>query len=454
MRRVNRKAVVAQKKITKKVLRKCLLLKQVEAIHQYIIYFLDESDIRQLQKTCSYYRKRYLEVCGKTCTKANVYHLKMSGLEKLSVKNYTHLKSVNFDNLPESTIIPIIKKLARVQKCAELKITAAITDIYTLEDFDEILPYLCEFGVSHCPVANVGNLSKAIHLRKLDLSTTQVEEIEGTNHVQILDLSYTQVSNVSTLGNKFSRIRTLNLSWTNVTDVSMLGNVYELDLSNTRVSDVSALGRVHTLDISNTKVTNVSALGQVHTLCLTNTKVTDVSMLGQVHSLTFMNAENIDVSALNRVYSLDLSYSKVTDVSMLGGVHYLNLFWTSVSDVSKLTHVNTLILGKTNVTDVSALKNVHTLDISDTKVTDVSALTHVHVLDISDTPIKNIKSLKRARKMTMVRTQIKNIKIKGLKRLKEINIDNVTKLDARTIKLQGWKPDYTKSHYVTRWWRL
>lgn len=72
-----------------------------------------------------------------------------------------------------------------------------------------------------------------------------------------------------------------------VTDVSRLGHLRKLDLSDTNVRDVSQLGRVHELILSRcNRLVDVSQLGHVHTLDLSRCfRIRDVSQLGSVHTL-------------------------------------------------------------------------------------------------------------------------------------------------------------------------
>ena len=97
-------------------------------------------------------------------------------------------------------------------------------------------------------VDDISFLSNALHLRRLDLTDSQVADVSalrGLVALKELDLGGTQVSDVSGLSS-LVHLQTLYLSATQVSDVSGLSSLVllqTLDLGGTQVRDVSSLDR-------------------------------------------------------------------------------------------------------------------------------------------------------------------------------------------------------------------
>lgn len=464
----------------KKILRKCYLLKQPSAILQHVIYFLEWRDVINVQKTCEYFRRRYLEnldyktvlypaeddmsqddmppLEGEERTiKANISRVDIKKYSTvLKIVNYSHIHTLQLGYIGERAVQTILDDLSAKQTHPKLSL-----DVYGYELDDKYVQmlkphtlktlYLKDFRPMYdsLKVLRTQNAGKDLSL----LKSAQLEEFGGyftqttksllpLIHIPFLDITGS-VKDIAVLGSPDSKVKKLNISGIDVTDVSMLGNLVELNISYTNVTDVSMLGRLQTLDISFTKVTDVSALGRLHTLNISSTGVTDLSALKNVHTLIFRGINpDTDISALNRVHTLDLSYSQIEDLCTLS------------KNPNMFRFIHTVNLSHTEIKNVERLKHVHTLDISTTNVTDVSALTHVRELNIENTAVKSFKGLKRAKKIAALSCSIENFS--GIKNATVLKCSSGD-AEKKTLKKMGWllyiETDWTEAKSPCMWVR-
>lgn len=479
-KKVNREtANLREPKKKEKILRRCELLKQPGAILQHIVSFLKWQEVIHLQKTCEYFRRRYLELLkiegSDRRIKANVSEIPEYRIfGAVSIEKYTHIRRMVLGSEDTTLLKDMAKKQThpklklRIDECRDLETLGTLklhklvltswVPIGKIEPVFETLKYLesldTEYGKidekdldilkksqleSFDAPQSLADISKLIHIPELNLGITEIEDVSAIGNVlskvRKLDISKSRVKDISMLGN----LDELNISHLPVTDVSMLGRIRVLDISHTNVKDVSALGHVHVLDISHTPVIDVSKLGHVHTLNISYTKVTDVSVLGNVHKLVFCGIDpHTDISALNHVHTLDLSQSKIKDLgtlsknpNMFAHIHTLNLSFTEVKDVRRLKHVRELYL-------------VHCSNIED-----VSALTHVRKLDISH--VKHVNGLKRLKRIKKLTIMYSTVSLEGLK-AKTLILEG-SERNQKMLRKLGWIPTRSRYESIQRWMR-
>lgn len=449
LRKVNRSSAVLRKIhcCPSKSIRKSLILCQPEVVLQNIIYFLGQTDVLQLQCTCSYFRTKYLAILDETSDrlylKANIYYLSLCMVRKtLQVASHAHLRKIK---LRYSYGIHATKYLGSLKnsKINDVDISHTAVDPSALDD---ALVHLRRLIASSSSIQTTKTFANMLDLRVLSLADTMVSDVLSLRHIHTIDLSGTLVRDVSAFGSASSRVRVLRLCRTKVTDVSALGSLWKLDLSQTLVTNVDALGNIHDLCLRSTDVRDVSKLGKVYKLDLSATEIIDVSALGNVHDLNISNTNIIDVSALGKVHKLNISKTSAYDVRMLGTVQILLMenmgtagiaFPTTcrnrvlnvsgnkcITSATPFRKVRVLDISSTNISDVRCLSRVYSLNLEYTPASDVCKLTHTRILNISRTGISNLKGLRNVTKITLDDTIPIN-QIMHLKRAKQMEIRTI-----------------------------
>ena len=163
------------------------------------------------------------------------------------------------------------------------------------------LTWLIELNLHGSPLTNspltsagLEHLAKMTRLKKLDLSSTEVDSLEalkGMHDLQELNLSGSAIGDDSLAAlADLKKLKTLNLADTSVGDwgiahFSKLENLEELDLSKTTITDealstVAGLKRLKKLHLSETRITDagfvrLASLPNLKLLIVDGSRVTD-----------------------------------------------------------------------------------------------------------------------------------------------------------------------------------
>jgi hypothetical protein len=313
--------------------------------------------------------------------------------EWIMYKGYVRESNTIINNISRDEFISLIDRYPHIK--FKLKFT-------TKESFDDIPEYLYD------------------HIRYLDLSNTDVENVDLLGNVHTLNLKNTKVRDVSVLSN----VNTLDLTKTHVIDINMLKNVKKLYIQQTEIDIDVNTSMMRKLDIDY-KIRRCA--DRVNNCKVYSKKIyTDISRdkflsltdkyPNKKYRLKFTSDEKfeeIPEYLYDHIGYLDLSHTRITDTSRLGNIHTLNLMSTSVIDVSRLGNVHTLDLSRTQVYNVNRLGNVHTLILSETQVTDVSMLGEVTNLDISGTSVRDVSMLGNVRSLNISGTHVIDINMLG-----------------------------------------
>lgn len=377
MSRLNRTGVRLrkQKNPLRKRLRKCLLNKAPDVILQHIVCFLEQKDVTNLQKTCSYFRLRYLAFEKQVGIKANVSKLAIKNdvlLQALPIKSeYLTNLNLDFANLKNYKLPPLSAKIRSLSLYYSI-----ITNVSMLSG-NTTLQYL---NISGCPVQNVYSLKDATGLRHVNLSRTNVKDLSPIAHVRSIYISETHVDDVSMLRD----VVILNASYTGVTDVSMLNKVKILSIEACRIKNIGALEQLKQLNLSYVDIgknlTMIKGCKRLTALDLSRSIVDDISEIGTFTSLRKIDLHTTEVKKIDALAeckmltSVDLQYTNVEDVRMLGKVQYLNVSDSNVVDVSPLTDVKILKAAGIRITGITKLRQIKILHISHLSQTDAKIL--------------------------------------------------------------------------------
>lgn len=428
--------VLRKTQILRRILRHCLLIKQPNVIMFYILGFLDVKDVIMMQKTCKYFRLRYLERKSQLNSenmeiRADLCNLSVTGMRNLvSISSYKSIRSLHLCCATKSTLSKLLSEIQNVSLDMSLdlriqhflpyslinnlqirELLVANTDISTIKELGQMLCHLQSLDLSNTMVTDLESLSLCQKLQKLKLD--KISEIQSIDNLpQLLcgtltnlSLSGTEVSNISILA-RCTQLQSLNLSYSSVKEISALAGcsmLARLFLAYTDVSDIAALELLplEVLDLSTTKITQIDNLAKCKTLWklnLDSTQVSDVNVLKNCRRLhtVLLNFTNVsDVSCLAHVHTLSLANTKVINVDALCNVRDLDLANTEVSDISRLKKVKKLMLNNTRVSDISSLKNVRILDIRGSQVTHIPKLRKIREF-FDSVPNNSICNLKRA----------------------------------------------------------
>lgn len=135
-------------------------------------------------------------------------------------------------------------------------------------------------------------LARLTSLRRLDLSSTQVESVDalaGLKQLTYLSLRSTQVQDLKPLAG-LKKLQWLDAGFTpvaNVTPLAKLSRLESLSLDSTKVTDVTPLAsllKLQTLNLRATQLTEISALAYIPELKTLELNLSKVSS-GQVDAL-------------------------------------------------------------------------------------------------------------------------------------------------------------------------
>lgn len=290
----------------------------------------------------------------------------------------------------------------------DLSNSCSAVDISSSKGFTNAVKYL---NLRGCTSLMSSELRYLKEVENLDLSRTEITEVNGLTNVRKLNVSHTRVREIHALEN----VKWLNLERTCVRDISTLRDVVWLNISNTPVETIPDLVNLEYLDVSKNYVGDLSVFKNFKNLktlkmydCM---DVEDVTELGNLENLEYLDLSFTrvsDVSMLGNLKYLDISATYVEDVSMLGNVEHLNISDTLVSDVSALGNVKKLVMQNcNNVTDFSDLINVEELDLSGCNVGDVSIFKNVKILRLFG--CEDIENLDMLPKSVIVKGSESNI---------------------------------------------
>ncbi|WP_079319500.1 NACHT domain-containing NTPase [Microbispora sp. GKU 823] len=196
-------------------------------------------------------------------------------------------------------------------------------------------PNLTHVSIIGTPITDVAPLSALQELRHLNISSTQVNDLEPLlgHKLEALHASHTKIDNILPIS-QYGNLRGLHLNGTPVTDLTPLAELEkleELSLDGSLVVDLSPLASNHTLeslDVENTAIEDLSPLTNhpaLRSVLLRGTNVTDFSPLATIPTL-------------KAVYlTKPTSLSDHDLMAMLGNREELNIHWDE--DLSLLRRV-------------------------------------------------------------------------------------------------------------------
>lgn len=345
--------------------------------------------------------------------------------------------------------------LAECERVTHLDLS--YSEIGSLESIGRLkrLESLALFGCSQ--LEGIGPLTALIHLQKLDLRETRVDNLKPLDklvEMRELYLRGNPIENLDPLINliRLQRADVIGMPVTNIQPLANLRELQYLDLTETQISDISelkSLTRLQTLCLCGTRVakidglapltglkyldlsgldisdaTPLKVLADLHHLDLCKTRVTDLEPLKDLHSLRVLYLECTRIKDLTplqnltKLQKLRLAETKITDVTplrSLTGLQELRLATTEIKDLEPLqglTNLRVLYLEGTPVDDIrtlAALSNLQELHLADTQVTDLTPLQdleNLRRLDLAGTSVtpEEIEELKRARPQLRVHT--------------------------------------------------
>jgi small GTP-binding protein len=310
-------------------------------------------------------------------------------------------------------------------------------------------------------------ISELRHLKELDLSSTQIQDItvlKQLTQLTILDLSSTQIQDITVL-KQLTQLTSLSLYNTKIQDISFLKDLtqlQELFLNNTQIQDISILKELTqliSLDLSGSQIQDISILKeltQLISLDLSGSQIQDISILKELIQLEFLNLsinEIQDISCLKnlkQLTSLDLSNNQIQNISCLKNLKQLtslDLSDNKIEDISCLKDLKQLIslfLSDNQIQDISCLKDLTLLQelfLNNTKIQDISFLkdlTQLQELFLNNTQIQDIsflKDLTQLQELFLNNTQIQDISfLKDLTQLISLELSGSQIQDISALK--------------------
>ncbi|NQZ76148.1 MAG: hypothetical protein HRT61_08565 [Ekhidna sp.] len=191
------------------------------------------------------------------------------------------------------------------------------------------------------------------------------------------------------------------LTFDDLTPLLALKNLQVLDISNTQVSDLEPLRHTKNLRKLIARQTNLISLNglqyleQLTTLDLASSTVVDISAIAALQSLKYLNLSNTSIvsfeslRSLSGLDSIDLSQTTFSDLSSLEGnaglktLRLKNTSLTSTAGLSALTDLEYLDLSYSNITSLEGLQkhpSLKKLFINGTNINDLSSLEQANKL--------------------------------------------------------------------------
>ena len=216
-------------------------------------------------------------------------------------------------------------------------------------------------------------------LRSLELTDSDIKELNKMTNLTDLDLYENQISDISVLS-ELTNLTSLALSENTISDISALSgltNLKHLYLGRNQISDISALSELtnlKTLHLDGNQISDINSLSKLLNLTyleLGNNQINDISVLSELTNLTNLHLDRNQISNINslseltKLSRLDLSENQISDISALSGLtslYMLHLNQNQISNISALsglTSINNLSIFKNPIpeSDIEALKS-------------------------------------------------------------------------------------------------
>lgn len=241
------------------------------------------------------------------------------------------------------------------------------------------LPKLTSLTMTDCGLSGITELSGAVNLTHLDLSSNTIRDLTALStmpYLQSVDLSHNALTSVEILGG-LTNLTTLDISFNSLTSTAPLAtctNLTELDVSSnllTGLNGVENLVSIVKLSAAFNQLTDVSILAActaIQHLDISNNSITDISALSTLTDMEDFNFSYNQVSALpafsaqSKLINIKGSQNQLTSLKPLSGLSQLNYVFmdfnpglTSVAPLAKCYQLVEVSVYGTGVTDVSKL---------------------------------------------------------------------------------------------------
>lgn len=312
--------------------------------------------------------------------------------------NITSLEITNdTKDLSELAKMPFLESLTLQQGDYEnLTTLASLTNLKTLVingvtlTTDELtaiasLPDLVSLSMVRCNLSSISELSSAIGLTHLDLSSNSIRDLGPINslpELEYLNLSHNAVIQLTALTGA-TKLKELDLSYNSVNSTIALSGcksmeILRLDYNNlTNFEGLGTLPELKNLYASHNQISSIehlAPLSKLSELDVSNNVLTDLSALSGNSSIKILNFKNNQVSALpsfakdSALSSIDGSRNNLTTLDALSGLQQLNYVFmdynSGISSVAALNKCSTLVeisIYGTSVTDVSILEEMNVI---------------------------------------------------------------------------------------------
>lgn len=206
----------------------------------------------------------------------------------------------------------------------------------------------------------ISELEKLMLVDELDISDnpslTDLNALAKLSHLKKLDVSGTQIRDISPIRN-LTRLEVFNCSNSLIQDISPLQyaiNLRELNANQTRIKSLSVLEKLPNLthlDVSNTPLVNMGALvGLVglKELNLSKTGIDDIAELATLKNLQRLDLQGTNLSGLfgvgemSSLKELNIESTPLIDLNPLRAAQNLEVLYADQSGINSLTPLSGL----------------------------------------------------------------------------------------------------------------
>ena len=349
----------------------------------------------------------------------------LNKLEKEDIINFAHTNKenynlVNFNKLlfdVKSTIINKSKNRKIIGKIKLIIYDKKIDYEYLYDIIKYVYKIIIDCNINEDIIKYIKKFSEICENPSIRINCYELFDIDFLHNFTCITLYHSE--NLKIDVSKFNKIKKLNLKSTNIDNLSNIPKLEKLNLSKTKIDDVK------NLDVKKLVLNNCDNINDSSNIeFVKNLKTLDISLCRNITNINFLNLENIICSCCENIENIDL-------LEKSEKLNYLDLhFCTKITKIPNL-NCKILDLSSTNIIKLPILKEIIELDLSSChKLRDINNLKFsknlkilsLNNLDLNNFDINILNNCHSLIELNILNCYSNNMYfIKNLKKLKYIN---------------------------------